>query len=74
MLKGQTELTDMFLYCDTLPDAGTGLGTGQTLEPQGLQEKRVNRVVFLLKNNFSKNCRLLTNSPKNFNTMLSLCK
>lgn len=74
MLKGQTELTDLFLYCDTLEYIGTGAGTGQTLEPQGLQEKRVNRAVCRIKNNFRKNCRLLTNSPKNFNTMLSLCK
>jgi len=38
---------------------GTHSGTGQTLEPQGLQEKRVNRVVCRIKNNFRKNCRLL---------------
>ena len=74
MLKGQTELTDLFLYCDTFPKVFQVRGTGQTLEPQGLQEKRAKRVVFLLKNNFRKNCRLLTKSPKNLNTMLSLCK
>ena len=73
MLKGQTELTDCFYVCNTFLVFGTRAGTGQTLEPQGLQEKRVNRVVFLLKNNFRKNCRLLTKSPKNLNTMLSLC-
>lgn len=63
MLKGQTELTDLFLYCDTFLIFGTHSGTGQTLEPQGLQEKRANRVVCRIKNNFRKNCRLLTNSP-----------
>lgn len=73
MLKGQTELTDLFLYCDTFLVFGTHTGTGQTLEQQGLQEKRANRVVCRIKNNLIKNCRLLTNPPKNFNTMLSLC-
>jgi len=33
---------------------GTHAGTGQTLEPQGLQEKRANRVVCRIKNNFRK--------------------
>lgn len=74
MLKGQTELTDCFYVCNTFLVFGTRAGTGQTLQPQGLQEKRVKCVVFLLKNNLIKNCRLLTNPPKNFNTMLSLCK
>ena len=73
MLKGQTELTDCFCVCNTFLVFGTHAGTGQTLEPQGLQEKRANRVVCRIKNNFRKNCRLLTNSPKNLNTMLSLC-
>jgi len=73
MLKGQTDLTDCFYVCNTFLVFGTRAGTGQTLEPQGLQEKRAKRVVFLLKNNFRKNCRLLTKSPKNLNTMLSLC-
>ena len=73
MLKGQTELTDCFYVCNTFLVFGTRAGTGQTLQPQGLQEKRAKRVVFLLKNNFRKNCRILTNSPKNLNTMLSLC-
>lgn len=74
MLNGQTELTDLFLYCDTFPKVFQVRGTGQTLEPQGLQEKRSSVPVFHSKNNFRKNCRLLTNSPKNLNTMLSLCK
>lgn len=73
MLNGQTDLTDCFYVCNTFLVFGTRAGTGQTLEPQGLQEKRAKRVVFLLKNNFRKNCRLLTKSPKNLNTMLSLC-
>lgn len=73
MLKGQTELTDLFLYCDTFPKVFQVRGTGQTLQPQGLQEKRSSVPVFRIKNNLIKNCRLLTNPPKNFNTMLSLC-
>ena len=73
MFNGQTELTNCFCVCNTFLVFGTHTGTGQTLEPQGLQEKRSSVPVFHSKNNFRKNCRLLTNSPKNLNTMLSLC-
>ena len=74
MLNGQTELTDCFLHRDTLQVTCQLCGTGQALQPQGLQEKRSSVPVFHSKNNFRKNCRLLTKSPKNLNTMLSLCK
>jgi len=74
MLKGQTELTDCFYVCNTFLVFGTRTRTGQTLEPQGLQEKRSSVPVFHSKTILEKNCRLLTNSPKNLNTMLSLCK
>ena len=46
MLKGQTELTDCFYVCNTFLVFGTRAGTGQTLEPQGLQEKRSSVPVF----------------------------
>lgn len=74
MLNGQTELTDCFCVCNTFLVFGTGAGTGQALEPQGLQEKRSSVPVFHSKTILEKNCRLLTKSTKNLNTMLSLCK
>jgi len=49
------------------------LGQHSRLQPQGLQEKRPNVPRPNTKNNFSKNCRLLTKSPEKHNTMLSLC-
>lgn len=73
MFNGQTELTNCFCVCNTFLVFSTHTGTGQTLEPQVIQEKRASVPVFHSKNNFRKNCRLLTNSPKNPNTMLSLC-
>jgi len=73
MLNGQTELTDHFCNRDTLLETFQSCGTVQALQPQGLQEKRSTVPVFHIKNNFRKNCRILTNSHKNLNTMLSLC-
>jgi len=46
MLNGQTDLTDCFCVCNTFLVFGTHAGTGQTLEPQGLQEKRSSVPVF----------------------------
>ena len=74
MLRGWNDFSPLFLLLVTFLEIGTPLGHEQTLQPQGLQEKRPNVPASHFKNNFRKNCRLLTKSHKNLNTMLSLCK
>ena len=74
MLRGWNDFSPLFLHLVTFLQFGTPLGHEQTLQPQGLQEKRPNVKLTHIKNNFRKNCRLLTKSHKNLNTMLSLCK
>ena len=74
MLRGWSDFNPLFLLLVTFLKIGTALGHEQTLQPQGLQEKRHNVNVTHYKNKFRKICRLLTKSPKNLNTMLSLCK
>ena len=74
MLRGWNDFNPLFLHPVPFLEIGTALGHEQTLQPQGLQEKRPNVNVTHYKNNFRKNCRLLTKSHKNLNTMLSLCK
>ena len=74
MLRGWNDFNPLFLHPVPFLEIGTALGHEQTLQPQGLQEKRPNVPASHFKNNFRKNCRLLTKSHKNLNTMLSLCK
>lgn len=74
MFKGWNDSDSIFLRPVPFLKIGTALGQHSRLQPQGLQEKRPNVPASHFKNNFRKNCRLLTKSPKNLNTMLSLCK
>jgi hypothetical protein len=73
MFKGWNDSDPIFLHPVPFLKIGTALGRDSRLQPQGLQEKRPNVNVTHYKNKFRKICRLLTKSPENLNTMLSLC-
>ena len=74
MLNGQTELTNCFFVClVTFLVFGTHTGTRSNLRAARATRETFQCSSVPFKNNFRKNCRLLTNSHKNLNTMLSLC-